>query len=101
MLVCVSDMHTLHTICDKLARKLVSFLKCNTTNQILIIESKMGLAKQQSDIKSPQHVAPALTFIRRKCPTDMPQEIQVALYQEPHYITNKPLQHPFQMIQWL
>jgi hypothetical protein len=101
MLDYVSDMHTLHTICDKLARKLVWFLKCNTKNQILIGESKMGLAKQQSDIKSLQHVALALTIIRSKCPTVMPQELQVTLYQEPHYFTNKPLHHPLQMIQWL
>jgi len=61
----------------------------------------MALAMQQSDIKSPKHVAPTLTIIRSNCPTDMPQEIQVAFQNEPHYITNKPLQHPLHMIQWL
>jgi len=45
--------------------------------------------------------APTLTIIRSKGPTDMPQELDVALQKEPHYITNNPLQHPLQMIQWL
>ena len=50
MLVYVSDMHVLHTICGKLTRKLVWFLKWNNTHQILISEAKMALAMQQSDI---------------------------------------------------
>ena len=64
-----------------------------TTNQTLCIINTIKMAQLYHT-----KFTPVLTIIRCKCPTPVPQEVDVSLHKKPKDITNKPFHHPAQVL---